>query len=69
MVKSLDGVLTKKANTRETFTEEQIPYLHACADPNNGYQYFCQKFFIWLDQVAIPKLPENYKEEDWDWIN
>tara|TARA_R100001082_G_C4277634_1_gene122465 strand:- start:436 stop:564 length:129 start_codon:yes stop_codon:yes gene_type:complete len=31
--------------------------------------YLCQKFFIWLDQVAMPKLPENYKEEDWDWIN
>ena len=45
MVKSLDGVLTKKANTRETFTEEQIADLQACADPKNGYLYFCQNQF------------------------
>tara|TARA_R100000773_G_C4217320_1_gene115860 strand:+ start:1707 stop:1835 length:129 start_codon:yes stop_codon:yes gene_type:complete len=31
--------------------------------------YFCQKFFVWLDQFAIPKVPDNYKEDDWDWIN
>ena len=29
MSKSLDGVLTKKANTQETFTEEQVQDLHA----------------------------------------
>ena len=30
--------------------------------------YFCQKFFVWLDTVAQPHIPDNYKEEDWDWI-
>ena len=44
-VKSLDGVLTKKANTRETFTEEQIADLQACTDPESGYLYFCNHFF------------------------
>ena len=45
MVKSLDGVLTKKANTRESFTEDQIADLKACANPDTGYLYFCNHFF------------------------
>ena len=44
MSKSLDGVLTKKANQRETFTEQQIEDLKACTDPDTGYLTFCQKF-------------------------
>ena len=44
MSKSLDGVLTKKANTRETFTEEQIQDLQFCMDPELGYLYFAKKF-------------------------
>ena len=44
MSKSLDGVLTKKANTRETFTEEQIQDLQSCMDPELGYLYFAKKF-------------------------
>jgi hypothetical protein len=43
--KSLDGVLTKKAHTRESFTEIQIEDLAACADGDSGYHYFCNKFF------------------------
>ena len=30
--------------------------------------YFVKKFFVWLDQISTPKVPDNYKEEDWDWI-
>ena len=45
MSKSLDGVLTKKANQRETFTEEQIADLQACMDPDTGYLHFCKHFF------------------------
>jgi hypothetical protein len=45
MVKSLDGVLTKKANIRESFTEDQIADLKACADPDSGYLHFCKNFF------------------------
>ena len=44
MSKSLDGVLTKKANTRETFTEEQIQHLSKCMDPDKGYLYFAEHF-------------------------
>jgi len=44
MSKSLDGVLTKKANQQETFTEEQIQDLMSCMDPEKGYLYFANKF-------------------------
>jgi hypothetical protein len=30
--------------------------------------YFCKNFFVWLDKFAVPKIPDKYKEEDWDWI-
>jgi hypothetical protein len=44
MSKSLDGVLTKKANQRETYTEEQINDLMQCMNPDTGYLYFAEKF-------------------------
>ena len=44
MSKSLDGVLTKKANQKETFTEDQIQDLAKCMDPNEGYLHFARKF-------------------------
>ena len=44
MSKSLDGVLTKKANTREQYTEAQIQDLAQCMDPDNGYLYFAEHF-------------------------
>jgi len=43
--KSLDGVLTKKAHTKETFTEQHIEDLLACSDTSIGYHYFCERFF------------------------
>jgi hypothetical protein len=43
--KSLDGVLTKKAHTKETFTEQNIQDLIACSDTDHGYHYFCENFF------------------------
>ena len=43
--KSLDGVLTKKAHVRESFTEDQIEALQKCLDPKTGYNYFCKHFF------------------------
>jgi len=45
MAKSLDGVLTKKAHTKEKFTEQQVQDLLACADPETGYHYFAKNFF------------------------
>ena len=44
MATSLDGVLIKKANKQETFTEEQIVDLQSCMDPEKGYLYFARKF-------------------------
>lgn len=44
MAKSLDGVLVKKANQRETYTEEHITDLAKCMDPDDGYLYFARKF-------------------------
>jgi hypothetical protein len=45
MAKSLDGVLTKKAHTKEKFTEEQVQDLLMCADPVDGYMHFVKNFF------------------------
>jgi len=45
MAKSLDGVLTKKAHTKEKFTEEQVEHLMKCADPQTGYLHFAKNFF------------------------
>ena len=44
MSKSLDGVLIKKANKQETYTEEQIQDLSKCMDPDTGYDYFARNF-------------------------
>jgi hypothetical protein len=44
MSKSLDGVLTKKANTKDTYTNKQIEELAACMDPDDGYLYFARNF-------------------------
>jgi len=30
--------------------------------------YFFKKFLVFLYQISTPKVPDNYKEEDWDWI-
>ena len=27
-----------------------------------------KNFLVWLDNFAVPKVPDNYKEEDWDCI-
>ena len=44
MSKSLDGVLIKKANKRETFTNEQVEDLLKCSDQKDGYMYFARNF-------------------------
>ena len=47
MSKSLDGVLTKKANTKETFTEDQVEHLRKCMDPKDGYMHFAKILHIY----------------------
>ena len=64
MVKSLDGVLTKKANQRESFTESQIKDLSECMDPDIGYLYFA-KHFAYIQHPVEGKLlfsPYTYQE-------
>jgi hypothetical protein len=41
---SLDGVLIKKAHKQTSFTNDQVEDLVACS-ADNGYHYFCEKFF------------------------
>ena len=61
MTKSLDGVLTKKANTRETFTEQQIADLKACTDPDTGYLHFCNNFFSIQHPVEGKMFPTLFE--------
>jgi len=42
--KSLDGVLTKKAHSKEQYTNTQIEDLARCMDPDDGYLYFAKNF-------------------------
>ena len=44
MATSLDGVLIKKANKQETYTNDQVEDLMACMDPDTGYLHFARKF-------------------------
>jgi hypothetical protein len=59
--KSLDGVLTKKAHARETFTEEHIRHLAACSDPDTGYHYFCSNYFYIQHPVKGKMLFEPFE--------
>jgi hypothetical protein len=59
--KSLDGVLTKKAHTRETFTEKQIQDLLTCANDEVGYHYFCGNFFYIQHPVKGKMLFEPFE--------
>lgn len=64
MSKSLDGVLTKKANQQETFTEKQIEELLKCMDPEDGFLYFA-KNFAYIQHPVKGKLlfdPYEYQE-------
>jgi hypothetical protein len=64
MAKSLDGVLIKKAHSKEKFTEEQVNDLLACADPENGYLYFAKKFFYIQHPVRGKVLFEPYEYQE-----
>jgi hypothetical protein len=64
MVKSLDGVLTKKANQKETYTEKQIEDLVKCMDPETGYLHFAKQF-AYIQHPVRGKLlfePFEYQE-------
>ena len=57
--KSLDGVLTKKAHAKETFTEKHIKDLLACS-AEEGYHYFCKNFFYIQHPVKGKMLFEPF---------
>ena len=61
MSKSLDGVLTKKANQKETYTEQQIEDLLKCMDPNEGYLHFARHFAFIQHPVKGKLLFDPYE--------
>ena len=64
MAKSLDGVLTKKAHTKERFTEQQVQDLLLCADPQKGYLHFAKNFFHIQHPVKGKLLFEPYEYQE-----
>jgi hypothetical protein len=61
MSKSLDGVLIKKANKQEKFTQEQVDDLMQCMDPEKGYLYFATKFAYIQHPVKGKLLYDPYE--------
>lgn len=59
--KSLDGVLTKKAHTKQTFTEDDIQDLLSCSNESDGYHYFVKKFFYIQHPVKGKMLFEPFE--------
>jgi hypothetical protein len=60
---TLDGVLIKKANRQETYTEQQIEQLVQCMDPDEGYLYFA-RMFAYIQHPTRGKLlydPYDYQ--------
>lgn len=64
MAKSLDNVIIKKANQKETYTEQQIQDLMKCMDPETGYLHFARNF-AYIQHPVKGKLlfdPFEYQE-------
>ncbi len=52
MNKSLDGVIIKKANRGQQFTEKQLDKFIKCADPVTGPEYFLKNYLFIQHPVA-----------------
>jgi hypothetical protein len=61
MTKTLDGVLVKRANKRERYTEKEIAELSACTDPKTGPFYFLKNFFYIQHPVKGKLLFQPYE--------
>ena len=61
MAASLDGVLIKKANRQETYSNEQVEQLVACMDPIEGYLYFAKNFAYIQHPVKGKLLYDPYE--------
>ena len=64
MAKSLDGVLTKKAHTKERFTEQQVQDLLACSDTEKGYLHFARNHFHIQHPVKGKLLFEPFEYQE-----
>ena len=64
MATSLDGVLIKKANKRETFTNEQVEQLLKCTDTDDGYDYFARNFAYIQHPVKGKLLFDPFEYQD-----
>ena len=58
--KSLDGVLVKKANKGQSFTEEQLDEFVKCADQETGPTHFLENFFYIQHPVKGKMLYQPY---------
>lgn len=64
-MKSLDGVLIKRAHIKESYTNRQALELALCSDPINGSRYFMDHFFF-IQHPTKGKLlyhPFDYQTE------
>jgi hypothetical protein len=61
MAASLDGVLIKKANRQETYSNEQVEDLLKCMDPDDGYLHFARKFAYIQHPVKGKLLYDPYE--------
>jgi hypothetical protein len=59
--KSLDGVLVKKANKGQSFTEPQLEEFMKCADSKTGPDHFLEHYFYIQHPVAGKMLYKPYK--------
>jgi hypothetical protein len=64
MSKSLDGVLIKKANQQEHYTEEQIQEFLKCADSDAGPLYFLKNYFYIQHPVQGKLLYSPYEFQE-----
>jgi hypothetical protein len=63
--KNLDGVLIKKANTTQKWTEKDIEDLLKCQDPITGPEYFLKNFFF-IQHATLGRIKYDaygYQEE------
>jgi len=61
MSKSLEGVLVKRAHSRESYTEQQIEEFINCADPVDGPFYFMSNFFYIQHPMQGKMLYQPYE--------
>jgi Terminase large subunit, T4likevirus-type, N-terminal/Terminase RNaseH-like domain len=64
MVRSLEGVLVKKANKKERYTEKEVEDLRKCLDPDTGPFFFMKNFFYIQHPVKGQLLFAPFEYQD-----